>query len=178
MTATRKRPKRAAYQTPLSIVPAKVSVYDNVLPPEGKNEAPSSDRRQQAAVRRAEREADRIGRRERAAAQRALRTNGTITEIIDRLGRSGVDYSRLLALLEAAGSLAWVARMKLDQIHAIAGRAPIEPWDLWQRVRPIIEVMEQLAEEDQRRLAALTMTNSLHKPVKAKDRDSGEPAGW
>lgn len=175
---TKKCRKAKAYQTPIAIVPAKVAVYGKTLPSGGKNERPPPDRHRKAAAQRAAREADRIGQREREAAQRALGTDGAVFEAIDRLGKIGVDYSRLLSLVEAAGSRAWLARMHLDQIHAIARDASVDPWDFWQRVRLIIATMEHAVEQERRQLEELAMENPLHKRIKAKDRESGGPAGW
>lgn len=177
-TPLKGRPKRPAYQTPLSIVPAKVWHYDGGLPAGRKNEAPPTDRRQQAAARRAEREADLIGQREREAAQRALSGGARGFELIGRLGQAGVDYSRLLGLVEAAGSLGWLSRMHLDRIHVVAGDALLAGWTLFEQVRPLIRSMEQVVEDEQHRLDAMAMPNPLHKPIKAKDRDYGEPEGW
>ncbi|HEY5793727.1 MAG TPA: hypothetical protein VIU82_01835 [Bosea sp. (in: a-proteobacteria)] len=177
-TPIKGRPKRPAYQTPLSIAPAKVWQYDGGALRGGKNEAPPPDRRQQAAARRAVREADRLGQRERDAAKSALGTNAKVFEIIDRLGRAGVDYSRLLALVEAAGSLAWLSRMHLGQIHALVDASSLVGWELFEQIRPLITSMERAVEDEQRRLETMAMPNPLHKPIKAKDRDYGEPEGW
>jgi hypothetical protein len=173
-----RRSKRPAYQTPLSIVPAKVWYYDGGLPAGHKNEVPPIDRRQMAQARRAARDADLIGQRERDAAQRALSRGARGFELIGRLAQAGVDYSRLLGLVEAAGSLAWLTRMHLGQIHVLVDTSSLVGWELFEQVRPLITSMERTVEDEQRCLEAMAMPNPLHKPIKAKDRDYGRPEDW